>query len=83
MENPGYDMPEVEELGNISPKHFQDFLQFTFNSRLQSIKEEVEKLDRQITPDFSTDNKKHLTDLAVHDTVQKVLTILNKQDIHT
>lgn len=28
-----YDFSEVEELGCISPKHFQDFLDYTFSQR--------------------------------------------------
>ena len=27
-----YDMPECEELGIISPKHFQEFLKFTYEN---------------------------------------------------
>ena len=32
--NPTRDMPEVEELGNISPGHFQEFLKFGKKNKL-------------------------------------------------
>lgn len=32
--NPTRDMPEVEEMGTISPEHFQEFLQFCKKNNL-------------------------------------------------
>jgi hypothetical protein len=38
-----YDFSEVEELGIISKKHFQDFLNFILHSKAEEIRERLEK----------------------------------------